>query len=383
MLSNLQAFTIWFGESEETADYIRVNTVLAQRRCTKKQMYVSSSPKFAENPELIKGILYLDRPDVIVTAGFPEQPVVGVEISAEAMSGHDVFQRFGRIVAAVEHGVPFAYMFPYQKWVRRKTSARWDFCNPLIFRALLYLTRIHGIPALPFIWEAHDNPHSSPHGGLRTAPSRSCLPDPSADETKALFSFVNMVIKYFEARKPFIQIINTPFFADRERLMWKWYYERGGDGNWAPLTSTEHIDTRDLITIIKEAINADIELPEFVLARPKTILYKPHTQTFRGDPYAGSLLAIDYLCCRDGPTVRHRHTNLGLWFPRVSITELINKAKTYHRNTCALRYNTVEANANRFYTLHLRDGCRYTKQKEIRMFCAIADIVIFKDGVIL
>lgn len=377
-------FTVWYGESEETARFIAKHTLLRELKPSFRQMYTSGE-SFAENPELIKQILYLDRPDVIVTGGYPESPIVGVEVSAEAMTGHDVFQRFGRIVAAAEHGTPFAYIFPRKKWVRRAGSERWDFCNPLIFLALLRVTRFHDVPALAFDWQA-DEEHGNPHRGkLLCAATDADLPHPESIETKRMFNFIDAAIEHYLQNRPYIEMINSPLFADRERLMWQWFHERGGNTReWSPLTSCEQIPTKDLPNYIKthSSVN-NLKLPPHIKARDNTLIYKSQSAQFRGDPYAGSLIALDYLGCRNGPTPQHRHTNLALHFPRLSINEVVDKAQRYHANNCALRYDQKQASGNRYYSLHLRDGCRYTKQKEIRMFCAFADLIIFSDGVLI
>jgi len=344
-----------------------------------------SGERFANNPELIKQILYLDRPDVIVTGGYPEVPIVGVEVSAEAMTGHDVFQRFGRIVAAAEHGTPFAYIFPRKKWVRRQGSERWDLCNPLIFEALLRVTRFHNVPALAFDWEADEERGKRSQGKLLCAASNVTLPDPESPETKRMFEFIDMAVDYYVENRLYVEMINTPFFADRERIMWQWFHERGGNTReWAPLTSCKTIPTSDLKDYVaSQSSTNDLQLPDHLVARKDTLIYKSGTSTFRSDPYAGSLIALDYLRCRNGPTPQHRHTNLALHLPNISISKVVDKAKRYHSNSCALRYNKCQASGNRYYSLHLREGCRYTKQKEIRMLCAFADLIIFQDGVLV
>ncbi len=347
-------------------------------------MYPSSSADFALNPQLIKQMLYLDRPDVVVTAGEPARPVVGVEVTAEAMSGHDAFQRFARIVAAAEFGTPFAYIFPRRKWVRREASERWDECNPLIFEALLRVTRIHNVPCLAFIWDA-DHERGNRNEGYLWCHGRSCLPSPRDPEFQAMARFIDLALRFRQENRPCLEMLNTEFFFERERLMWGWFHERGGqDTTWSPLTACHYLDTADLPRFVWErAAGAVLDLPEHLAAREGTWVYTPHTRTFRSDPYAGCLVALDYLQCRTGPTTEHRHSNLVVHFPELSVESVVAKGQRYHKQSCALQYPAPQASANRLYGLHLREGCRYTKQKEIRIICSFADVVIFNDGVLV
>ena len=69
------------------------------------------NPKyFFQMPTRIKEILYLDSPDLIISIN--SIPVLSLEISREAGTGHNAFQRFSRIAAAVENGVAAFYIYP-------------------------------------------------------------------------------------------------------------------------------------------------------------------------------------------------------------------------------------------------------------------------------
>ena len=49
-------------------------------------------------------ILYLDAPDLIVEKD--NEPIFSIEVTTEAGTGHNAFQRFARIAASVENCVP-------------------------------------------------------------------------------------------------------------------------------------------------------------------------------------------------------------------------------------------------------------------------------------
>jgi len=174
VVSARPTFTIWFGEACAAGELLVQHTCLRHYRCEFAQIQ-DRGEGFAENPKLVQDILYLDKPDVIVTSGQPEEPIVGVEFSAEAPSGHDCFQRIPRAAASVEHGVPFAYLFPKRKWVERGTGGRWDLYNPLVFQVLLHISRFHGVPALGFLWPADEERGNPAQGRLLCESGGQCL----------------------------------------------------------------------------------------------------------------------------------------------------------------------------------------------------------------
>lgn len=135
------AYTIWYADSRAQAELILRGTKLAHIGAQLCRL-PGQRKQFPAVPRSLQQILYLDRPDLIVTHGDTHEPVVAIELSAEAPSGHDAFQRFARVSACASEGVPFAYMFPARKLVRRRGGpARWDEYNPLIFEALLRVAR--------------------------------------------------------------------------------------------------------------------------------------------------------------------------------------------------------------------------------------------------
>src|SRR5438067_1791381 len=65
----------------------------------------------AEQREPVRQVLAYDRPDVVLLAR--GRPILVVEETVEVPSGHNVGQRFARIAAAAEAGVPSIYFGPY------------------------------------------------------------------------------------------------------------------------------------------------------------------------------------------------------------------------------------------------------------------------------
>jgi len=72
---------------------------------------------FPSNNEIVKfpiqfqNALSMDRPDIILCQNFI--PILVVERTVEVPSGHNVGQRFARMVAAAKHQIPSIYKAPY------------------------------------------------------------------------------------------------------------------------------------------------------------------------------------------------------------------------------------------------------------------------------
>lgn len=378
-------FTVWFGEACAAAELLVQHTCLREYRCEFEQIQ-DRGDGFAENPKLIQDILYLDKPDVLVTSGRPEEPIVGAEFSAEAPSGHDCFQRIPRVAASVEFGVPFAYLFPERKWVPRLSGGRWDLYNPQVFQVLLHMSRFHGVPALGFMWPGDEEHGAAAHGRLLCEPGGHCLPAAGEERIQQVWQFVDLAVQHYLANEPFSRMVYTEFYAQHEARMWQWFHERGGNAReWSPLTSCDTIvGDQDLRRWARAESGVRIpRLPDHLRDREESLVYHAGTRDFRSDPYAGALIALDYLRCRNGPTRQHRYRNLVLHMPEVSIAQMVGKAQRFYERDCPLCLGADEVSANRFYSLHLREGCRYTKQKEIRTFCAFADMIVFRDGIVI
>ena len=143
-------YRVWYS-TESFANFIIDHTSLAMLNPVyKHELYESdaSSPRnFHSTPDHIRRILYLDACDLIVEKD--NEPLFSIEVTTEAGTGHNAFQRFARIAASVENGVPAFYIYPEGAIINRKKSEpKWDRINPLIFRALESVMSIYGIPAL-------------------------------------------------------------------------------------------------------------------------------------------------------------------------------------------------------------------------------------------
>ena len=373
-------FTVWYHDNESFAEYLVASTKLRNHKT--KIRKISLGKSFAKNPDTIQKILYLDNPDAIVTYGFPEKPVLGIEFCAEAPSGHDIFQRVARVAASASLGTAFAFIFPEKKWVVREAGGRWDEFNPMVMRAMMNISRFHRIPAMAFFWESSKLSGDATEGFLLIDKKHSNMPDLNSDEMKKFVHFVNLTIDYTLENRHFEEMMFDPFIIDREAWTWEKINSRCDKNpnmfKWSPLTSCKKIATQDLVNLIQKVTKVKPNLPDYVVERSETMVYQPETNIFRSDPYTGSLVGIDYMVCRNGETVRHRHRNLVMYFPNLKFKDMRKMFIRYYKEECP--FNPKNKETDSYLTLHLRDGCRYTKQKELRIYCYVADALVFRDA---
>ena len=389
-MSNI--FKVWVDNSADPDQgrYIIENTRLEDFQPTLKRIYPNNQRAFALNPRRIQELLYLDKPDVIIThqesASDIERPVLAVEFSEQTPMGQNAYQRFPRAVAAAESSVPFAIVFPSKDWVPRKGvgTSGWDYASPFIFDGLRKLTDYHGVPCLAVDWPFGELEVPG-RGFKRYDKQYANLPDSQSEEAGELFGLVNLVVENaVERRDPGALFRNKGVMAQINHLD-EHRMTRGADYlRTPPPTSGKCIPTSGLGAYVHEHCDDgkfdESMLPDHIQAREECFVFRAETTSFRSDTYTGTLLVYDYSFCRYGATKDDRHTSLVFHLPKVSSDQIASKYTHFYDSRCPFK---KDASADpRYLALHLRDGCRFTKQKELRVFFNFADVVVLSDLVL-
>ncbi len=80
-------------------------------------------PRGNSGPEYLKRALIYDRPDIVVVDN--NQPIFVLERTVEVPSGHNVGQRFARLVAAAQMRIPIVYFGPYAAYKHVTCPRKW------------------------------------------------------------------------------------------------------------------------------------------------------------------------------------------------------------------------------------------------------------------
>lgn len=413
-------YRVWYS-TESFADYIIDHTDLKNYQFEKYQLLESDAKddNFHALPDHIKQILKLDCPDLIIERKMAtySEPILSIELTTEAGTGHNVFQRFARIVSAVEHGIPSFYIYPKAKIItRRKTATiKWDKINPLIFHALETLMRTYNIPALFYFFPSdYDNskdPLNSSYLGSQGLKYSTDFvkyagcPDETDSEMQMMFLAINTLISRVEADTPkeaCYKILSDPVYDTRRTLMQQIFYglsKRKKDKTaQSPNTSTLTIPTKYLLNYLKNYEYTGSDYDPLLEQRENTVIYILGSKDFRADPYTGCLTAIDFMQCRAGSryTFEERSKNLVVSFGKVKIdnvheTLVINGCmsverfckdvrKSENRNLLKNTYNKLAQSQIPRYYMQVRYGSMFSKNKAVRIFSYYSDAILFKDG---
>ncbi len=402
-------YRIWYS-TESFADFIINFTELKQKNYVKKKMYESdanNSKNFHTMPDHIKKILYLDAPDLIVE--IDHEPIFSVEVSTEAGTGHNAFQRFARLAASVENNVPAFYIYPEAAIITRKNKPpKWDKINPLVFKALDDVMSIYHIPALlyyfPSDFQIYPNASNSPNQrtkGLLFETNRNFAGSPSSNsiEMQKMFEALNQIIKAVEKLgviKGRATLLGKRLLIERKTFMIQQYISKNGNMAMSPLSATEKIPTKFLLNYLSTFENNKYKIGELLRSREETVIYKIDAK-FRGDPYPGALAAIDYLLCREGKSFEERKYNLVLAWGKLGVdsnnqTITLNSSKSTindftnavskseNKNILSKSYSQIENFEIPRYYMQVRYGSSYSKAKHIRVFSYFADAILFPNG---
>jgi hypothetical protein len=403
-------YRVWYS-TESFADYIIAKTNLRTKNTVKKKMYESdanNAKNFHSLPDHIKQILYLDAPDLIVE--LDTEPIFSIEVSTEAGTGHNAFQRFARLAASVENNVPAFYIYPEAAIITRQGSTpKWDKINPLVFKALEDVMTIYKIPALLYYFPSDYRTHTSNaqtslnlrSKGLKYDRNRDFAgsPDSSHTEMQLMFDAINEIISVVEhsgvidGRE---KLLSKRVLSSRKTFMQNEFAAKGGNDNMSPLTATVKLPTQYLLNHLSQYERGSYEIGELLRSRSETIIYKVDA-AFRGDPYPGALAAIDYLLCREGKTFEERKYNLVMCWGNLevdndeetftidsdksTIHNFVNAVKASEgKNLLIKDYDDIPSSEIPRYYMQVRYGSMFSKVKHIRVFSYFADAILFPDG---
>jgi hypothetical protein len=406
--------TLWHSkESEVFAEWLISHTSLSTfPEIVLKPLAMSdgSNPKeFHSMPARIKEILYLDSPDIVISVG--HVPLISIEISEEAGTGHNAFQRFSRLAAAVENGVAAFYLYPQAAWISREDGTRrWDVINPLIFKTLENVMRLYDVPAFLYYFPTEfagstttpPTTKSGPKGHIYDAdPHYPGVPDSNDPQIQELFSHLDEILALAKVNIPSqvgsMALKKTWGQAKRDWMLAEWNARNAGK-TWSPLTATVEVDTRSLLDYLGRYAEPGHDFGPMLSDRPRTLIYfakgKYRTQ---GDPYTGALAAIDYLMCREGKTYEDRSMNLVITFGDLEIIDGHLKSvsgvatvddytlpvqelyKSKSKVLLSLSFSELKGKIPR-YMMQVRHGTTFTKRKDLRIYAYFADAILFPDG---
>lgn len=294
------------------------------QRLSDAELETMSASVVPEEP--ISRVLEYDRPDIVLLDG--DKPILVIERTEEVPSGHNVGQRYARLVAAARHRVPVVYMFPYAAMKHGGETAGPRYANLRLFRALSRMAGIHDSAVVTVNWPVDKD--------------FELLRGPAKD--REIGEVVSLVLDAYEVDPKRIHGIvrgsATVEKLSREvdefsrSVARRTAYDR-------PPNSVEIGQTAGLL------LSRGIQRHDLPPQR-ETVIYKVGMRYLRSDPYTGMAMLYDYLYARETPTARSRA--VVLHFPHIALASWRDAA------------------------------ARGRGAKTVKLFVEVADLILFSDG---
>ena len=313
-------FRILYDEPQEAEWFRNLNTKFAdakQTSITEAQLWPG-----------MQGVLAYDRPDVVLLDG--ETPILVVEETVEVPSGHNVGQRFARIAAAAESGVPSLYFGPYAAKKHGGKTAGPRYVNARVFSAFDEVMRATGSAVTTINWPVDAN-FEVRRGSAKDVDVRAYAStflelyttQPTLGEVNKALLQSDFHRRMISERQQFVQTsIKKPEQYD------------------GPPDSVEVIAPSEFK---KRFGRMKGELQKFT----ELVVYNVGMKNIRSDPYTGMAMLYRYLYVRP-----HASRALVLWFPNIS--EAMWQQASAHKN-----------------------------RKDVRLFRISADAILFSDNLLL
>ena len=275
----------------------------------------------------VQEVLVYDRPDIVLLDG--ETPILVVEETVEVPSGHNVGQRFARIAAAAEAGVPFLYFGPYVAKKHGGDTAGPRYMNVRLFHALNVMERMTGTAITTINW-----------------PVDECF-EVRRDQAKDadVRDYVTTFLGLY-ANQPNLSHLN------RDLLQSNIHSRMIAERNTFVQTSVRRPEQYDgpprsveFLTLL-EFRQRHGQLKSSLRNFSELVIYNIGMNYIRSDPYSGMSMLYRYLYVSENPS-----RALVLWFP--NITESM--------------WRKAAASGNR---------------KDVRLFRVAADAILFADKLV-
>lgn len=308
-------FTILYDEPQEAEWFRSLHPRLADAR--------EEPITIARRLPTVQRVLAYDRPDIVLLDG--DTPILVVEETVEVPSGHNVGQRFARIAAAAEAGVPFLYFGPYVAKKHGGETAGPRYMNVRLFHALDAMERATGTAITTINWPVDE--HSEVRRGR----------EKDAEVREYIATFLDLYTRQRNMneinRTLLISDIHNRMIAERQSFVQNSI--RNPEQYDGPPESVQFFNSLDFR-------NRFGELHESLQDAREIVLYNIGMRNIRSDPYTGMSMLYRYLYISEYPW-----RVLILWFPNITVSMW-------------------------------REAARGNR-KDIRLFRIVADAILFSD----
>ena len=351
----------------------------------KKMPTKNDTARYADLPAHVADILYLDKPDLIISIIHDghEKPLLSIEFASCTPQYQHSLQRFSRMLASVTTGCPSVLIIPFRKRANNGDSVYTR--STSIEYGAVRLMDVFKTPCFILDW-----PSDQHHFLLNEANTQ--YPQLDSEGVNALKSLIDACVRSrqdvnYSASLFQKKIVHELTDANRANA-----YRNGAPTISNPSGGTSNssvkldlLQTQDLLDEIKAMSPFHKALcdlaPQFIKDRKQSLTFYPTRITeHAGDPYVGMIGYYDIAFTRYGQSTRERHYNLVAYARDVSINEVTATMSKFIASSPFTK--GLNKNNAKMYNYQLKNGCRAVKPKPVRVYAELADIVIFSDGVL-
>jgi len=362
------------------------SALVTQNVTYKKMPKQNDSKDYADLPAYVSDILYLDKPDLIISMIHDghEKPLLSIEFASCTPQYQHALQRFSRMVASISAGCPSVLIIPKKKRANNLKDIYTR--STAVEYGSVKLMDIFKTPCFILDWSIDEN-------FFLVNEDDTPYPLIDSDGIKHLKALVSSCIEarqdvnYIDslAQKKIVHqltdISRTNAYRNGVPCI-----ERPSGGDKKSQAKLDLVDTEQLLGEISDRSAFHKALcknaPPFIKERTESLVFYPTRITdHAGDPYVGMIGYYDIAFTRFGKSTRDRHYNLVAYAKDVSIKEVTGVMTKFATKTCPF-VDDLQTKNSKMYNYHLKKGCKETKSKPIRIYAELADIVIFKDGVL-
>jgi len=274
----------------------------------------------------LQAALSFDRPDIILCDN--EVPILVVERTIEVPSGHNVGQRFARLVAAAREKIPVVYFGPYAAYKHGGKTQGPRYMNLRLFYALEKMGNVYDTPISIINWIVDQD--------------YEIIRDSRKDSR-----MVDYLDLFFKQYRP-----NNIAHLRKEILCSQFEKEQQSERKTFIKKEVKKPEQYDdppssVVILPGSALTARYPtLSNIYLPKLESVVYDVGMTYVRSDPYTGMGLLYTYLYCG---SLESKTKNLVLSFPNISID----------------MWKKVSSN---------------NRRKDVRLYKMVSDAIIFSDG---
>lgn len=253
----------------------------------------------------IDRVLQYDRPDIVLK-DFDEVVFV-LERTKEVPSGHNVGQRFGRLVAAAKERIPVVYFGPYMAYKHGGATAGPRYMNLRLFYALQNVSEYYNTAVTTINWPV----------------DARCEVLMTTEKDRRLREYVDLFLRYYHSHG-----LNGLTEHIKESTFQNEQYEEQADFAESQIRDPEQYDSPPNSVEIMDRSRFEhryCRIPAFPRNIRRVELYRVGMTYIRSDPYSG-MAALYHFLYGDDDLIQILH------FPNIDFEEwrhLGRNTKTY------------------------------------------------------